>query len=193
MLHLPARSPSFVPEFPAILPGPLPQLARRRRYGRGEYVYRPADQLTSIFIICAGTVKIGGYTPEGSEVVYDTAGPGEFFGNLKYLGNQGGFQEFVRTLTEVEVELFDLVTFKHVFATQPSVHEWFARLMVQRWSRSEGRLFRIAALRPIERLRHVLREVSEDDGTARQLLTQSDLASLTGLTRQTVAKLLRTL
>ncbi len=175
------------------LPGCLREYGRRRRYGAGTYIYRPVDQMSSIYIVSAGMVKIGMYSPEGREVVYDTAGPGDFFGNLKYLGNSGGFQEFVRTLTEVDVDTLDLSTFKRVLATQPGVQEWFSRLMVKRWSRSEARLYRISALRPLERLRHVLREVDADDARAAELLTQSDLANLTGLTRQTVAKLLREL
>ena len=175
------------------LPGRLRSNARRCRYAPGAYVYRPVDQMTNVYIIAAGTVKIGGYSPEGHEIVYDTAGPGDFFGNLKYLGNRGGFQEFVRAVTEVEVNVFDLVAFKRILSTEPTVQEWFSRLMVKRWSRAEARLYRISALRPLERLRWVLREVGADDARAPELLTQSDLANLAGLTRQTVAKLLREL
>ncbi|WP_116105112.1 Crp/Fnr family transcriptional regulator [Lewinella sp. IMCC34191] len=186
-------NPSHHAESAPELPGCLRDHGRRRRYVAGAYVYRPVDQMTLIYFISAGTVKIGSYSPEGREVVYDTAGPGDFFGNLKYLGNRGGFQEFVRALTEVEVDTLDLVTFKRILATQPSVQEWFSRLMVKRWARAEARLYRISALRPLERLRQVLCEVGDDDARAPEVLTQSDLANLTGLTRQTVAKLLREL
>ncbi len=193
-MHKPVETPSLsIAESVVELPGWLRHSGRRRRYPAGAYVYRPLDQPTSIYIISAGTVKIGGYSPEGREVVYDTAGPGDFFGNLKYLGNRGGFQEFVRTLTEVEVDTFDLVALKRALTIQPSVQEWFTRLMVKRWSRCEARLYRISALRPLERLRYVLRELEADEARAAELLTQSDLANLTGLTRQTVAKLLREL
>ncbi|PPK85606.1 CRP-like cAMP-binding protein [Neolewinella xylanilytica] len=174
-------------------PEELEGICQGRRYGGGEYIYRPGDHHTSIFFIRAGTVKIGGYGPEGSEVVYDIAGPGDFFGNLKYLGNRGGFQEFVRALTRLDLAIIDLTAFKQLIATEPAVHEWFAQLMVRRWSRTEARLFRIAALSPLDRLRHLLGEVGDTGGNQPELLTQSDLASLTGLTRQTVAKLLRQL
>ena len=173
------------------LPLPLPALARERYFRKGAYVYRPADRMESVFILRSGAVKIGGYDPEGREVVYDTAGPGDFFGNLKYLGNSDGFQEFVRTLTPVTVQVFDLRQFKELLTTYSRVHEWFARLMVRRWARTEARLFRISAHSPAERLRLVLAEIGGGTEDLRGLLTQSDLAGLTGLTRQTVARLLR--
>lgn len=173
------------------LPHPLPTLGRDLSFSKGAYVYRPADRMESVFILTSGAVKIGGYGPEGREVIYDTAGPGDFFGNLKYLNTPDGFQEFVRTLSPITVRSVDLRQFKRLLTSHPEVHEWFARLMVRRWARSEARLFRIGALTPRERLQHVLYEIGQDVEHPRDLLTQSDLAGLAGLTRQTVARLLQ--
>lgn len=162
------------------------------RYARGTYLYQPSDRLVSLFVLRSGYVKVGAYGPEGRERVYDVVGPGEFCGNLKYLGGDC-FQEFVRALTPVEVFVYDLAGFKTALHGDPAAQEWFTRLMVLRWSRAERRLFRIAALPPAERLDRLLDEVLPSRGAARSLLTQNDLGDLAGLTRQTVAKLLREL
>ncbi len=160
-----------------------------RRFTKGEYLYRPQDRLESVFFIASGMVKIGGYGPDGDEVIYDIAHPSEFCGNLKYLGG-GHFQEFTRAVTDVEVMTYDLRAFKQAFRTDATLHDWFVRLMVLRWSRSENRLFRIASLKPRQRLAALLEELGTNPTSVQQLLTQADLANLTGLSRQTVSKLL---
>lgn len=174
---------------PDFSPQQLPLHSIPRQYAKGEYLYRPNDRLELVFVITSGMIKIGGYGPEGDEVIYDIAHPGEFCGNLKYLGG-GHFQEFTRAVTDVEVMTYDLHTFKDAFRTDEALHDWFVRLMVLRWSRSEARLFRIASLKPRQRLAALLEELGTTSTKVQQLLTQGDLANLTGLSRQTVSKLL---
>ncbi|MFT4685654.1 MAG: CRP-like cAMP-binding protein [Neolewinella sp.] len=174
--------PGFCLQTPALQS--IPQ-----RFTKGAYLYRPTDRMESVFVIVSGLIKIGSYGPEGDEVIYDIAHPGEFCGNLKYLGG-GHFQEFTRAVTNVEVMTYDLRAFKQAFRTDETLHDWFVRLMVLRWSRSEARLFRIASLKPRQRLAALLEELGATSANVQQLLTQGDLANLTGLSRQTVSKLL---
>ncbi len=146
--------------------------------------------METVFVVRSGWIKIGSYKTEGAEVVYDTAGPGDFCGNLKYLGGAGCFQEFARTLTPVEAWAFNLTGLKRLMASEPALHDWLSRLMVRRWAGTEQRMFRIAALPPVDRLTALLADFGEQRVAARSFLTQSDMASLTGLSRQTVARLL---
>lgn len=173
---------NFCPQTPTLK-------ARPCKFAKGDYLYQPTDHLESVFIITSGMVKIGSYSPEGDEAIYDIAGPGEFCGNLKYLGG-GRFHEFTRAITEVEAMTYDLHAFKRAFRTDESLHDWFVRLMVMRWSRSETRLFRIASLNSGRRLAALLEEIGATVENVHRLLTQADLANLTGLSRQTISKLL---
>lgn len=145
--------------------------------------------MESVYIIRSGLVKIGGYGPQGDEVIYDLGYPGEFCGNLKYLGG-GRFQEFVWALTPVRATSYDLRAFKRQLHTDQHFHDWFMRVMVMRWARTEARLFRISSMSPEDRLRVLLEEITIDGTDGRELLSQIDLANLTGMTRQTVAKIL---
>lgn len=177
---------------PCATPPPLAALARPTALARGAYLYRPGDRLERVYLLREGLVKVGGYGPAGAEVVYDVVRAGEFCGDLKYLGGDR-FQEFARALTPVVATTYDLAAFRRLVRDDAAVHEWFVPLMVGRWARAEGRLFRIAALSPAERLAALLGELEVGGVDARAVLTQTDLAHLTGLARQTVARLLPTL
>ena len=149
--------------------------------------------MESIFILRDGFAKLGAYGPEGSEAIYDTVKPGDFCGNLKYLGGRGEFAEFARALVPLSAYTFDLRALRRRLLADGGLHDWFTRLLVGRWARAEQRLFRISSRSPAERLQALLGEFDGCGFAARELLTQSDLAALTGMSRQTVARLLRSM
>lgn len=175
----------------------FPQVATRRPFPRGAYLYDPSTVMHSLYIIKVGVVKVGSYSPEGEEIIYDLIYPSDFCGNLGYLGG-GFFSEFARALTDVELVAYDLSFFKEVFREDTAIHDWFVKVMVKRWARTERRLFRIASMKPEERLRSLIEELdsvinlsSPGKLRALDLLSKKDLAHLAGMTRQTAAKILR--
>ncbi len=174
----------------ATLPPEVRDLAQPVQFARNTHLYWPSSTPREIYILGEGFVKVGGYDEAGAETVYDVIGPGEFCGNLAYLGG-GRFQEFARAVTDVAALGFDLDRFKEVFRSRPLVHDWFVRLMVSRWARAEARLYRNSAFSAERRLRTLVDELRDQGLDARAALSQTDLGQLTGLTRQTVARVLR--
>ena len=57
----------------------------RRRYVRGESIFREQDPGSSLFLIEAGKVKISLVSPDGKEVIVGVFGDGCFFGELALL------------------------------------------------------------------------------------------------------------
>ncbi len=163
---------------------------------KGHLIYQPPQRITPIFEILSGAVKIGSYSPEGVEVCYDILKPGDFFGNLQYLNGQ--FSEFAKTLSTVELRGYDPDFFKQLVANQPRLSEWFFKELVSRWSRAEDRLYAVRSLDAPEKVKRILPyfqdQISDASGKNFQLLkliTFQDIADLTGLTRQTVSKVMR--
>lgn len=163
---------------------------------KGHLIYQPPQLITPIFEIVSGAVKIGSYSPEGNEVCYDILRPGDFFGNLQYF--DGNFSEFCKTLTSTELRVYDPDFFKQLVANQPKLAEWFFKELVIRWCRAENRLYAIRSLDPAEKVKRVLPyfqdQITDADGKTlnlRNMVTLQDIADLTGLTRQTVSKVLR--
>lgn len=158
--------------------------------GSGSYVYLPVDNFHCIFEIQNGAVKLGSYSSEGEEVVYDVLGAPDIFGNFHYLNGQ--FFEFAKTLTSVKLRAYDLKFFKKMIVHDPVMSEWFNRYVVDRWCRAETRLFHISSdniKSRISKLKEQLKRIHNYDIFER--LTQQDIADLVGASRQTVAHSLR--
>lgn len=163
---------------------------------KGHLIYRPPQRITPIFEIVIGAVKIGSYSPDGVEVCYDILKPGDFFGNLQYLNGQ--FSEFAKTLTTAELRAYDPDFFKQLVTHQPKLSEWFCKELVSRWCRAEDRLYAVRSLNAPEKIKRILpyfqEQITDASGKTFHLLkliTFQDIADLTGLTRQTVSKVIR--
>lgn len=163
---------------------------------KGHLIYQPPQWITPIFEILSGAVKIGSYSPEGEEVCYDILRPGDFFGNLQYLNGQ--FSEFAKTLTATELRVYDVDFFKNLVTNTPKLAEWFIKELVSRWCRAEDRLYAVRSLTPQEKVKKILSnfqvQILDASGKTLQLqkiVTFQDIADLSGLTRQTVSKVMR--
>lgn len=171
----------------------------RKTFRRGEYLYLPTDSSENIFVIHSGIAKIGSYSSKGYEVTYDVVTSGELAGNLQYLpGNI--FSEFAKAMTDIETTVYKTSVFKDLIKEDAGMGDWFHQVVVRRWCRAEARLFSIASDTPAQRVQTLLirfaEKITHEKGCGyciKDLLTQKDIADLTGLTRQTTARILRKL
>ncbi|MCL6261046.1 Crp/Fnr family transcriptional regulator [Aquiflexum sp. TKW24L] len=163
---------------------------------KGHLIYQPPQKITPIYEILSGAVKIGSYSNQGIEVCYDILKPGDFFGNLQYL--DGKFSEFAKTLSAVELRAYDPDFFKQLVTNQPKLSEWFCRELVSRWCQAEDRLYAVRSLdaagkvkRLIPSFQYKIKDASGKTFNLMDLVTFQDIADLTGLSRQTVSKVIQ--
>ena len=158
-------------------------------------MYQPGDEQTHIHLVEKGVVKIGSYSPDGEQVVYDVLQPGEFFGDLHYLDNGVEFFEFAKAITSVAVLSIALPFFKRMVVHDPVLSNWFNSCVVRRWWKAETRLLHMTRGDIEARLDNLRREYDKPvrDSEDRfhnivSLLSHQTIADLTGTTRQTVSR-----
>ncbi|MGY6559475.1 MAG: Crp/Fnr family transcriptional regulator [Nitritalea sp.] len=160
---------------------------------KNTYLYRAPEKPAAIFLLQKGLVKIGAHTAEGGVLLYDVLHEGAFFGNLRFL--EGQFSEFAQTLTAVHCLQVDLSFFKQQVCEVPVLAAWFQEILVRRWCRMETRLHQLCHLSPLDKIRFIGEHLkspfvknhpASDD--ILPLLSAVELAQLTGLSRQTIAK-----
>ena len=62
--------------------GALSQRAVTRAYPKGSIIINEGDETDSLYIVLAGKVKVFLANEDGREVILDTHGPGEYFGEM---------------------------------------------------------------------------------------------------------------
>ncbi|PTB96605.1 Crp/Fnr family transcriptional regulator [Marivirga lumbricoides] len=165
-------------------------------FKKGDYIYKPSEELYTAYELVKGVVKVGSYSKDGNECVYDILKPGDIFGNLHYL--DGNFQEFTKCLTDVELRLYDLVFYKRIVIQDYNIAEWFNQYIVRRWCRAETRFFTTISEDILTRIKRLYKEFNYTikDANGKEvnifaLFSQKDIADLTGSTRQSVAQTFR--
>lgn len=165
---------------------------REMNLKKNEIIYDPSSDHLFIFEVLEGAIKLGSYTEDGEEFVFDILLKGDFFGDLKYLNNQ--FFEFSKAILDTRVRVYHRDFFKRMVVASPSISEWFISYLVKRWCSAEKKLKKLHEKKPQEKLSFMgsfldvqVKDMHGKSFNLVNLLTQKDLGDLTGLTRQTVA------
>jgi CRP/FNR family cyclic AMP-dependent transcriptional regulator len=170
-----------------------------RDYGPGETIFAPEREPHSVYLLERGLVRIYRLSPEGNETTFGYVAPGEVFGELAAFGDfrRESFAEAVRAC---RVWKTPASSFRQVLASVPDLAVAITRQIGTRFKRIESRVENLVFRDVRSRLANILLELGEDlgerDGDATVLrveLTQAELATLVGSTRQTVNANLREL
>ena len=188
-----ARRLACVPLFAQLAADALEELAgslRPRRLGSGAAVFYRGDSGTSLCIIDEGRVKIALASADGREVVIDLLGPGDVFGELALLDGQARSADAV-TVEPTRLLLLERDEFIRFLLERPQVAVQLLGVLAGRLRRDAHLLEDAAFLDVPARLARTLLRLAEpgEDGIARTpRLRQTDLAGLTGTTRETLNK-----
>jgi CRP/FNR family transcriptional regulator/CRP/FNR family cyclic AMP-dependent transcriptional regulator len=170
---------------------------RRRSFRRNEVIFHRDDPGTMLFIIRRGRVKISLQNEDGSEVTLALFGPGDFFGEMSLL------DDLPRSATATALEATEVVTLgREQFLAAVEQHPQIAAQVMAALSwrlRNADQMIEDIITRDISaRLARKLVELGEQHGTpvtdgieVSAHLTQQDLASMVGATRESVNKVLR--
>lgn len=183
------RSPLFRGLPPAALER-LAELAMQRAYRAGEIVFSQGDPGDALYAIIAGRVRISTGAADGREIFLNIMGPGDTFGEIALL------DEGTRTASATATEAAELVSirrdhFRGLLEREPPLALELLRLCGQRLRWTSGLLEDAALLDAPTRLAKRLLILGELHGrrTATGIvlrISQEDLASFLGLSRQAV-------
>jgi CRP-like cAMP-binding protein len=185
------------------LPTELQELIVRRSvvraYGKGEVLYLQDSAPKGLCAALEGRVRLVRTLPGGEERLFHVGEPGFWFGEFAVLG-AGKTLVSVVADTDVHVLVLAKAQFDLIAEDQPLFYKAIALLMAERYGALTRYLIAAHGFAPQERLRARLEEMlslQKHSGPAAGPTTlnvsQTDLAVMIGVTRQTVNMLLREL
>lgn len=170
----------------------IASLMVRRSFERGEVLYHQEDAPNGFFVLLRGRVKIRLVTPDRRrQVTLVWVRPGAHFGMTNIFS--GGHHNSDAVAVEPSEVLFlrgsDLRSY---LREHPEATERYLEFAVSRWSSAIRRFYDQAFLDVPGRLAKVLlqfaHESDEEPGVLPSSLTQRELASLIGTTRESTNK-----
>lgn len=179
--------------FEGIEPSSLVALAKASRLKpvpKGSFVFFQADQADAVYLVWRGVIAIRLENPEGRELVINEMGMGDCFGELAILTGELRSAS-AEAIVDSEVLLIPSVAFKAALDQEPRLTtrllEVTARRLQDSSKREEALAFHDAQQRLARQMLN-LDQQAKDKGYL--TLSQDELATRVGLTRQTVAAIL---
>ncbi|HEY6378272.1 MAG TPA: Crp/Fnr family transcriptional regulator [Candidatus Dormibacteraeota bacterium] len=172
--------------------------AQLRSCRKGEVIVHQGDSAETLFVVVEGLVKVFVTSPEGAEMVLVTLGPTDTFGELAVV--DGG----ERSASAEACELTTLLVLRRsallaLLPDHPDLIEGLLRSLGALARRLTDQTADLVFLDLHGRVAKLLLGLAEERGEVRDgmrvldlHLTQSDLASMVGGSRQSVNQILRT-
>jgi CRP-like cAMP-binding protein len=171
----------------------LRTVSTRRSVAPGAVVFSPARRPESVYVLEAGLVRIFRVSPGGDEVSFGYVHPGEVFGELAVF-DDAPRESFAEAMRRSLVWRIPREAFARALRADPSIAFEVGRQIESRFKRIESRLEDLALRDSYSRLARVLLQLCDQFGEPRNggisidlPLTQADLATFIGTTRQTIS------
>jgi CRP-like cAMP-binding protein len=170
--------------------------ALTRMFPKGALVYSPSEPGQTVMVLASGRVKIKDLTPDGKETILAFIEEGELFGELALVDGEPR-QEFAEAVVASEILLIPREDLLWLMNLRPDLALSITKLIGLRRRRIENRLRNVLFLSSRDRLVRLLGELVEFHGSRvgnrcdiRLPLSHQDVASLIGVTRETVTTVL---
>lgn len=168
-----------------------------RSFDKGQTIFNQGELGDSVFVVAKGLVKVMVNSPDGEEMVLTTVGPPDIFGELAVLDG-GPRSAAAEALQQTTVLVVDRQTLADLISQRPALEQGLVRSLGKVVRRTTEHVSDLAFLHLPERVAKVLLVLADQRGTAQGedrvidiQLTQTDLASMVGGSRQRVNLILR--
>ena len=166
-----------------------------RTYPKNAIIINEGDGADSLYVIQSGKVKVFLSDKEGREIIINSQGPGEYFGELALID---GCERSASVMT-TEKATFSVISkndFKTVLAQHPDIAFSLIRDLAQRVRLLTDNVKSLALLDVYGRVAKTLLGLArQQDGklVTEDRLTQQDIADRVGASREMVARILKDL
>ena len=165
-----------------------------RAYPRNAVVVLEGDTTDSLYVILEGRVKIYASDDEGHEIVFGTQGPGEYFGEMVL--DEGPRSASVITVEKSRFVVVPKQQLREFIAANPEFALNMMKKLITRVRALSASVKSLALMDVYGRVTRLLVQLAEQGDDAlviHERLTQQDLASRVGASREMVGRVLKDL
>lgn len=174
----------------------LSTIAKKRTFRAGEVIFHRDDPGQVLYVIKEGKVKICLISPDGQEISLVVFGKGEYFGELALLDGLPRSADAI-ALERVECYTLQRTDFHNAIMKTPKIAIQVMEVLCERLRKTDQQVEDLIFLDVYGRVAKKLLELSETHGTQvtegtriEVRLTQQELASMVGASRESVNKVL---
>jgi CRP/FNR family transcriptional regulator, cyclic AMP receptor protein len=156
---------------------------------RGGTIFAKGDPGSTLFAICKGSVKISMPSADGHDAIVNVLKEGDIFGEIALLDGRGRSAD-ATAFTDCELFAIERRDFLPILREQPDIAVHLIEILCARLRRTTDQAESLMFLSLPARLAKALLRLAEAGGY-KVSMTQNDLASSIGMTRESTNRQLR--
>lgn len=165
-----------------------------RQFASGQHVINEGDRCDALYVLVSGQLTVFTQGPKQRELVYNVLDPGEFFGEMSLDGEARSAS--VRATIDSECLVIPSERVRALLREEPAFAETLVLKLIGRLRQATGSIRSLALEGVYERTIRLLEETAIADGDVLRIppgLTQTEIASRIGATREMVNHVMRDL
>jgi CRP/FNR family cyclic AMP-dependent transcriptional regulator len=165
-----------------------------RAFPRNAIILNEGDRTDSLYVILEGRVKVFVADVQGREIVLTTQGPGEYFGEM--ILDEGPRSASVMTLEPSKFLVIPKADFKDFLLRHPAFGVRLIEKLIHRVRNLTENVKSLALMDVYGRVARLLLELAEPQGgklVITERLTQQDIASRVGASREMISRIFKDL
>jgi CRP/FNR family cyclic AMP-dependent transcriptional regulator len=165
-----------------------------KSFPKNAVIVSEGDETDSLYIVIAGRVKVFVSDQDGGEVVLGTQGPGEYFGEMVLDG--GPRSASVMTMEPSRFAVIPKANFRDFLHNHPAFSIHLIEKLIRRSRALTESVKSLALMDVYGRVARLLLDLAkEEEGKllVTEKLTQQDIASRVGASREMISKILKDL
>jgi CRP/FNR family cyclic AMP-dependent transcriptional regulator len=166
-----------------------------RTFRKNTIIINEGDVGDSMYVVLSGQLKVFLSDVEGKEIVLNTMGQGEYFGELSLFGDSRRTAT-VMTTQDTQLSIISKMDFDACLARHPAIAHHIIKGLISRLRISTENIRSLALMDVYGRVAHLLLQLAEEvDGklVVKVKLTQQDIADRVGSSREMVSRILKDL
>lgn len=189
---------NFIPLFSDLSSSQLASIGAHvamRAVEKGELIVKQGDAADSIYVMVSGKAKVFMSNEQQREVILNTIGPGDFFGELPMFDFEPRSAS-VAALEQCYVQSLSYKALQRSMEKSPEISRRLMLTMAGRLRHADRQIATLALLNISERVSRALMELaimSNGQRIVGKPFTQKDLADMIGASREMVNRTLKSL
>ena len=170
-------------------------LATIRSFPRNTIIISEGDDSDSMYVVLSGKVKVYLSDDEGKEIIINILKEGDYFGELALL-DESPRSASVMTLEDSKLAVLSKAAFEECLKSNPEIALEVIKGLSARLRNLTDNVKSLALMDVYGRVARTLLDMSETQGgvqVIKQKLTQRDIASMVGASREMVSRILKDL
>jgi len=166
-----------------------------RAFPKNSIIINEGDENQSLYILESGRVKVYLSDEDGREIVLNTHGPGEYFGEVALL-DDAPRSASVLTLEESKIGMIHKADFEKILRQKPEVALGVIKDLLRRLRLSTESVRSLALMDVYGRVAKLLLDLSEENNgnlTVTEKLTHQDIADRVGSSREMISRIFKDL